>query len=117
MKYKHYAPIAPLVLLDGTKEQISEYIRQNSEGNHKIAVITYEDDADYISNTLSSVDIYKFGARGNETEQAHLLFKLLRDTDKMNYSVIYAPLPHMNGIGLALYNRMIRAAAHNIIRL
>ena len=117
MKYKHYAPIAPLVLLDGTKEQISEYIRQNSEGNNKIAVITYEDDADYISNTLSSVDIYKFGARGNETEQAHLLFKLLRDTDKMNYSVIYAPLPHMNGIGLALYNRMIRAAAHNIIRL
>ena len=117
MKYKHYAPIAPLVLLDGTKEQISEYIRQNSEGNNKIAVITYEDDADYISSTLSSVDIYKFGARGNETEQAHLLFKLLRDTDKMNYSVIYAPLPHMNGIGLALYNRMIRAAAHNIIRL
>ena len=117
MKYKHYAPIAPLVLLDGTKEQISEYIRQNSAGNNKIAVITYEDDADYISNTLSSVDIYKFGARGNETEQAHLLFKLLRDTDKMNYSVIYAPLPHMNGIGLALYNRMIRAAAHNIIRL
>ena len=117
MKYKHYAPIAPLVLLDGTKEQISEYIRQNSEVNNKIAVITYEDDADYISNTLSSVDIYKFGARGNETEQAHLLFKLLRDTDKMNYSVIYAPLPHMSGIGLALYNRMIRAAAHNIIRL
>ena len=117
MKYKHYAPIAPLILLDGTKEQISEYIHQNSESNNKVAVITYEDDADYISSTLESVDIYKFGARGNETEQAHLLFKLLRDTDKMNYSVIYAPLPRMDGIGLALYNRMIRAAAHNIIRL
>ena len=117
MKYKHYAPIAPLILLDGTKEQIAEYIRQNSDVDNKIAVITYEDDADYISSTLESVDIYKFGARGNETEQAHLLFKLLRDTDKMNYSVIYAPLPHMSGIGLALYNRMIRAAAHNIIRL
>ena len=117
MKYKHYAPIAPLILLDGTKEQIAEYIRQSSDVDNKIAVITYEDDADYISSTLKSVDIYKFGARGNETEQAHLLFKLLRDTDKMNYSVIYAPLPHMSGIGLALYNRMIRAAAHNIIRL
>ena len=117
MKYKHYAPIAPLILLDGTKEQIAEYIRQSSDVDNKIAVITYEDDADYISCTLENVDIYKFGARGNETEQAHLLFKLLRDTDKMNYSVIYAPLPHMSGIGLALYNRMIRAAAHNIIRL
>ena len=58
-----------------------------------------------------------FGKRENETDQARLLFKLLRDTDKKNYSVIYAPLPRMSGIGLALYNRMIRAAAHNIIRL
>ena len=61
--------------------------------------------------------MYKFGARGDEAAQAHLLFKLLRDADKENYDVIYAPLPEMTGIGLALYNRMIRAAAHNIIRL
>ena len=117
MKYKHYAPVAPLILLDGQKEQIVEYIRQSAEANGKIAVITYDDDATYISNSLSDVDVYEFGKRENETDQARLLFKLLRDTDKKNYSVIYAPLPRMSGIGLALYNRMIRAAAHNIIRL
>lgn len=117
MKYKHYAPVAPLVLLDGTKEQICEYLRQNSRAHDKIAVIAYEDDVEYISSSVSNVDIYQFGRRDNETEQAHLLFKLLRDTDKMSYSVIYAPLPRMSGIGLALYNRMIRAAAHNIVRL
>ena len=117
MKYKHYAPVAPLILLDGTKEQISEYIRQSSKIDQKIAIITYEEDADYISTSLTDVDIYEFGKRENETDQARLLFKLLRDTDKKNYSVIYAPLPRMSGIGLALYNRMIRAAAHNIIRL
>ena len=117
MKYKHYAPVAPLILLDGTKEQISEYIRQTSEARQEIAVIAYEDDADYISEALAAVDVYSFGKRDNEVDQAHLLFKLLRDTDKKNYSVIYAPLPRMSGIGLALYNRMIRAAAHNIIRL
>ena len=49
--------------------------------------------------------------------QAHRLFKILRDTDYRNYNVIYAPLPDTKGIGLALYNRMIRAAAHKIIRL
>ena len=117
MKYKHYAPVAPLILLDGEKEQIVEYVRQSSLENDKIAVIAYEDDAEYISTSLSNVDIYEFGKRENEKDQAHLLFKLLRDTDKKNYSVIYAPLPRMSGIGLALYNRMIRAAAHNIIRL
>ncbi len=117
MKYKHYAPVAPLVLLDGTKEQAAAFISENISEDKKIAVIAYEDDVKYLSGTLPYVDLYKFGARGNEEEQARLLFKLLRDTDKNDYSVIYAPLPDMSGIGLALYNRMIRAAAHNIIRL
>lgn len=117
MKYKHYAPKAPLVLLDGTKEKIVDFIRSKSEIKDKIAVIAYKDEFDYISESLANADTYKFGCRNDEIEQAHLLFKLLRDTDKKNYSVIYAPLPEMRGIGLALYNRMIRAAAHNIIRL
>ena len=117
MKYRHYAPDAPLILLDGTKEQIASYISDEAGENKRIAVISYEDDAEYISTAVSGVEVYKFGARGDEAAQAHLLFKLLRDADKENYDVIYAPLPEMTGIGLALYNRMIRAAAHNIIRL
>ena len=115
MKYKHYAPKAPVILLDGTKEQITDYLRSTSSKN--MAIIAYEEDAEYIESHVEGVDVYKFGAKNDESTQAHLLFKLLRDTDKQNYSVIYAPLPKMNGIGLALYNRMIRAAAHNIIRL
>ena len=42
---------------------------------------------------------------------------ILRDADGRNFDAIYAPLPEQRGIGLALYNRMIRAAAHHIIRL
>lgn len=117
MKYRHYAPEAPVILLDGSKEQITEFIREKAAEDIKIAVIAYEDDAEDIINAAPCVDVYKFGPRGDEAAQAHLLFKLLRDTDKMNYSTIYAPLPEKSGIGLALYNRMIRAAAHNIIRL
>lgn len=116
MKYRHYAPEAPLILLDGTKEQISDYINDTDKNKH-IAVIAYEDDAAYISDAVKNATVYKFGSRGDEATQAHLLFKLLRDTDKENFDVIYAPLPNTSGIGLALYNRMIRAAAHNIIRL
>ena len=117
MKYRHYAPGAPVILLDGTKEQIATFLSVNAEEDKRIAVIAYEDDAEYISNEVKTVDVYRFGARGDEIAQAHLLFKLLRETDKGNYGVIYAPLPEAKGIGLALYNRMIRAAAHNIIRL
>ena len=117
MKYKHYAPKAPLVLLDGTKEQMVNYIKNESSKDKSYALIAYEDDVEYISMHIDGIDIYKFGSRSDEKAQAHLLFKLLRDTDKQDYNVIYAPLPKMSGIGLALYNRMIRAAAHNIIRL
>ena len=117
MKYRHYAPDAPVILLDGTKEEIAGYISLNASENKRIAVIAYEDDAEYISSAVNGATVYKFGLRGDEAAQAHLLFKLLRDTDKENYDVIYAPLPEASGIGLALYNRMIRAAAHNIIRL
>lgn len=117
MKYKHYAPKAPLILLDGTKEQVSAYITSRSDTDANIAVIAYTDDVEYIKNSINYVDVYEFGDRSDEAEQAHLLFKLLRDTDKKDYKVIYAPLPEKKGIGLALYNRMIRAAAHNIIRL
>ena len=117
MKYKHYAPKAPLILLDGTKEQIAEFLSKNTDTGSNIAIIAYKNDFDYISRLLPKADIYSFGTRGDEVEQAHLLFKLLRDTDKKNYNFIYAPLPDTTGIGLALYNRMIRAAAHNIIRL
>ena len=117
MKYKHYAPKSPLILLDGTKEQIANYINEQIISDSKVALLAYEDDAEYISSVVKNIYIYKFGLRGDEVAQAHLLFKLLRDTDKGDYDVIYAPLPDKCGIGLALYNRMIRAAAHNIIRL
>ncbi len=117
MKYKHYAPKAPVILLDGTKEQIASFLKNKVLQEQKIAVIAYEDDADYIKNVAEDITLYRFGARKDEFAQAHLLFKLLREADKENYSVIYAPLPEKKGIGLALYNRMIRAAAHNIIRL
>ena len=57
------------------------------------------------------------GAKENINEQAHYLFGVLRMVDKLKFSKIYAPLPSKDGVGLALYNRMIRAAAHTVINL
>lgn len=116
MKYKHYAPDAPLILLDGTQQQIVKYIDALDTDNKRIALILYDDDIE-LFDTIDKFDVYRFGTRSDESTQAHRLFKLLRDTNKNNYDLIYAPLPEKRGIALALYNRMIRAAAHNIIRL
>ena len=59
-------------------------------------------------------NLLSIGPRGDLGVQAHRLFDALRRTDDMRVDVIYGHLPPMDGIGLALYNRMIRAAAHTV---
>lgn len=112
MKYRHYAPEAPVTLLGGNFDEIVSYLRLR-EG--KIAVIAYDEDVSCLRGALPHQDVYAFGARDDLARQAHLLFHLLRDIDKKHYDAIYAPVPPKEGMGLALYNRMIRAAAHQII--
>ena len=115
MKYRHYAPKAPVILLDGVASDAIEYINANK--GDKCAVLCYTDELDSYSEGLADVTLYEFGKRDDELAQAHHLFAILREADKESYDVIFAPLPSKSGIGLALYNRMIRAAAHRIISL
>lgn len=115
MKYRHYAPKAPLVLLDGAICEITKYIKE--QGKRKFAVIAYEEFLPQIKAELPQAYIYSFGKADDEKAQAHKLFSVLREVDSEGFDEIYAPLPKKSGISLALYNRMIRAAAHNIIRL
>lgn len=114
MKYKHYAPKAPLYLLDGSPEACETYLRSLSGRN---AVLCYEEDEGRFAAILSPSHVYSFGKRADTSVQAHRLFTLLRDMDKHGFDAIYAPCPPTDGIGMALYNRMIRAAAHHIIHL
>lgn len=115
MKYRHYAPKSPLILLNGENSDIFRYIL--SDENESKAVLCYDEDIKLYEKSLKNTDLYAFGAREDISEQAKHLFAILREVDKKNFDVIYAPVPSKDGIGLALYNRMIRAAAHTIINL
>lgn len=114
MKYRHYAPRAPLTLLDGKRDAILTYL-QAEKG--KCALLCYTEELDAYRTALSDFACYPLGHEGRPDEQAHRLFALLRDVDRENYDAIYAPLPPAKGMGMALYNRMIRAAAHHIVHL
>ena len=115
MKYRHYAPSSPVVLIDGDLDDVISFII--NEDLEKTAILCYTDDKHSLRNAIPNADIYVLGERENINEQAKSLFSVLRDTDKHSYDRIYAPLPTKEGVGLALYNRMIRAAAHTIIDL
>ena len=115
MKYRHYAPASPLVLLDGSIEDVLNYIDNNRQNG--VAVICYNEDVEAFETLGTDISLYKLGARGDLMEQAHQLFAILRDVDTHNHSIIYAPLPSKEGIGLAIYNRLIRASAHTILKI
>lgn len=110
MKYKHYSPKANVILLDGKNDVFYKYI--NSINNKNTAVLCYSEDNENIH--LPCIPI---GKKNDYAEQAHLLFAALRKADELGFKTVYARCPEKKGVGLAVYNRIIRAAGFNIIPL
>lgn len=109
MKYRHYAPNADFVLLDGNENDVLEFMI-NEQKNGACAVLCYDEELAHLDASLS----ISIGAKNDLATQAKKLFTALREADKLGAKKIYAHLPTPTGLGLALYNRMIRAAAHTI---
>ena len=112
MKYRHYAPSAPLVLLDGAPEAVTEYMKNALREEHCIAICYDEELA-----ILGDANTISIGAKDDLAAQANSLFSALRRSNDMSADIIYAHLPTKDGLGLALYNRMIRAAAHTVKKI
>lgn len=110
MKYRHYAPKAPLALLDGEDVDIINFVLERSK-TERCLMLAYSEEISF----LSGVDVIDIGARADLQTQAQRLFGALRSADGMALDKIYAHLPVQDGLGLALYNRMIRAAAHTVL--
>lgn len=109
MKYKHYAPSVPLVLLEGERDLVMRFL-QNAQNAVKCTVLCYHEELD----ELRCERLIDIGAENDLSTQAQRLFAALRHADELDCDVIYAHLPPRDGIGLALYNRLIRAAAHTV---
>lgn len=109
MKYKHYAPAVPLVLLEGEQDKVMTFLH-NAQNAEKCAILCYHEEME----ALRFERLIDVGAEKDLATQAQRLFAALRDADKLDCDVIYAHLPTTDGMGLALYNRLIRAAAHTV---
>ena len=114
MKYRHYAPKAPVILLKSDEKSRQNYISQQ---NGRIAVLAYSEYVASYTVLPSRPAVYDLGPEADHDAQAHRLFYLLREIDKAGFDCIYAPLPGVDGVALALYNRMIRAAAYTILEI
>lgn len=111
MKYRHYAPKAEVVLVDASPKKYANYVNQKAEQVPKTYALCFEEDLPYLR-----CDRLVFGSRYDSAAQAHLLFSSLDRLDQLGARRVYAHMPSKNGIGLAVYNRMIRAAGFQIQR-
>ncbi len=106
MKYKHYAPKTETYLVEGNG--FAEFV--NTKEN-AVAVCFLEES----ENIKIPKIIY---GSGNEPESlAQSIFATLREVDSMGVGSVFIHAPEKSGIGLAVYNRLIRAAAFKVIKL
>ncbi len=113
MMYKHYAPSAPFVLIDGEIDAFISFIISQRSRGERCAVICSKQEAEQLDN----IDTVVYGDPHDLETQARRLFSALREADALECTKIYARKPISDGLGLALYNRMIRAASHTVIKI
>lgn len=107
MKYKHYSPKAEVYLIQGDKKAFCDFA--NAKENS--LAICFDEDLDNLKNAIS------YGSINDTKKQARTIFWVLRKVDEMGAKTVYVHAPKKEGIGLAVYNRLIRAAAFKVISL
>lgn len=108
MKYKHYSPKANVTILCGDMKKFTEYVSEHN-GDKVCSMIFDSDTKDFP---------YAYIAYGDTSEeQAKKLFAVLRSIDDMGIEQVYARCPAQTGVGLAVYNRLLRAAGFEVINL
>lgn len=111
MKYKHYAPKANVILLKCTDDEFINYV--NRCGGSGVAALCCDEDVEKLS-----VKYISLGKRNDYEAHAQRLFDSLRRIDGYgNIVTVYTRLPSTDGVGLAVYNRLIRAAGFEVIDL
>lgn len=106
MKYKHYAPKADITILKGSLEQFIAY----TKGKDFFALV-FEGEEKHFENAVT------YGKPLDAVSEANRLFDALRELDEKGAKTVYARCPELSGVGLAVYNRLIRSAGFNIIEL
>lgn len=110
MKYKHYSPKAQVVILRGGLERFIGYVAAHRrEGD---AVLCFEGEQERMP--LPAVT---FGHEDNDIEQAKRLFQALREADELPALRVFARCPGSEGLGMAVYNRLLRAAGFEVVDL
>ncbi len=115
MKYKHYAPKGELTIIAGKPEEvikrINELAKTGMQQGEKVGIIgTDENISFYYGDSIKSV-----GKHDDEVSIAKRLYRILREFDDENVTLIYSESFSTGGMGQAIMNRLLKAAGHQIL--
>ena len=111
MKYRHYAPKAPVTVVTGDPAASAAYIRAHLPAGAGVICFTeYKD-------LFPGRSIHDLGSAHDKAEQARRVFDALREFDHETVTEIYAQCPDTAGLGLAVSNRLKKAAGFHVIEV
>lgn len=115
MKYRHYAPKAKLVIVDGTSQAVIKKIQELSAGYEaeQVGIIcTDETRAHYTYGIIKDI-----GSRKQEESIARNLYAILREFDASGVEVIFSEALDTPDMGQAIMNRLLKAAGYQVIQV
>lgn len=124
MLLKHYAPDAPLILFEGTDQAVREAIQRHADERvargQTVGLLLAEEDLPHLffpADQGRMVHVISLGSLHDLAGIARQLYAGLRAMEAAGVSVVLARSYPALGAGLAVRDRLIRAAAGNVITL
>lgn len=117
MKYKHYAPKANLIVIEGMQKpvaaKINKLIQEEIQKGGQPGIIATEE-----SKTMYKGGIVKsIGSRNDELSISQNLYGILRDFDELEVTQIFSESFETHKMGITIMNRLMKAAGHQIVRV
>ncbi len=109
MKYRHYAPHAKIIPVDAPDFEAFEAL-VHSQNAKDLWCLLFDSDP-----IIEGIPCMRYGDNGRE--QAHLLFLRFRELDEQGAKLVYVRMPKKEGADLSVYNRLMRAAGFEVIKL
>lgn len=112
MKYRHYAPQAEITIVNADLARYIQFLESEKQKDPGVVALSFQEEADSLP-----VPALCFGSVHDPASQAQKLFSALRQLDQINARHVYVRKPCDQGVGLAVRNRLLRAAAFREIEL
>ena len=109
MKYRHYAPSEPVVIVSGNREKAAQYIRSHFEEGDR--VLCFEEELPLYEGCAP----LSYGKEADVNTLSAGLFAALRELDDPAIHQVYARCPVGGGVAYAVQNRLKKAAAFHIV--